>query len=444
MSKKLRELQARKSQSVAAMRAITDKATAENREPSAEELTDYEGHKADVASINAAIEREQALIALEVAAPAAAAAAGVNVRDGASISVTENLDADPTGGFKSFAEFARAVRVAGIPGNHSRIDTRLAGRFNAAAPSTFGNEGAGTDGGFATPPVYAKNIFTLSQSEGSLLPYTDNVEIESNSMAFPKDETTPWGTDGVRAYWQAEATAGTANKPKIGLAELRMKKLLSLVPVSDELLADGAALDAYLPKKMADSIRWKTNDAILFGTGAGIPQGAFTSNAVVTVAKESGQATLTLQAVNLAKMIARLPEGSFSNAIWLMNNDVLPALFTLTLGNYPIYLPGGGPTVGGIQNNPYGTLLGRPIMVTQHAKSFTNAGDVMLADLSYYRTITKADGIEMATSLHLYFDADATAFRATFRIDGQSKIAAAITPANGSNTLTPFVQLGAR
>jgi hypothetical protein len=68
----------------------------------------------------------------------------------------------------------------------------------------------------------------------------------------------------------------------------------------------------------------------------------------------------------------------------------------------------------------------------------------MLADWKYYRTITKADGIQMATSLHLYFDADATAFRATFRVDGQSKIAASITPANGSKNLSPFVQLAAR
>jgi hypothetical protein len=46
--------------------------------------------------------------------------------------------------------------------------------------------------------------------------------------------------------------------------------------------------------------------------------------------------------------------------------------------------------------------------------------------------------------MHLYFDADATAFRATFRIDGQPKLAAAIAQAKGGNTLSPFVLLGAR
>ena len=96
------------------------------------------------------------------------------------------------------------------------------------------------------------------------------------------------------------------------------------------------------------------------------------------------------------------------------------------------------------QLNPYGSLLGRPIIVSQHAKSFSSQGDVMLMDLSYYQTITKAEGMSTASSMHLYFDADATAFRTTFRVDGQSKIVAPITPANGSNTLSPFVQMGAR
>jgi len=262
-------------------------------------------------------------------------------------------------------------------------------------------------------------------------------------MSFPKDETTPWGTDGIRAYWQGEAAVGTQTKPALGLTSLRLKKLMALVPISDELLADASALGAYLPKKIGASIQWKTNEAILFGVGGALPMGSLNSGAAVTVAKDAAQATLTLSALNLANMIARLPEGSFPNAVWIINNDVLPALFTLTLGNYPIYLPS-GVAPGGIQGSPYGTLLGRPIIVSQHAKSFTAAGDVNLVDLSYYQAITKAGGIETASSMHLYFDADATAFRTIFRMDGQSKISKAISPANGTNKLSPFVQLGAR
>ena len=438
MSKQLRELQARKTALVKEARALTDRAAADNRDLSDEEVTAFDTLKSRIDATSAAIDREAALIAEE---------AQLAVHQALGPIVTDNRAADPMHGFRSVGEFMQAVFQAEKPGKG--IDERLligggsVGNRGAAAPGTFSNEAAGQDGGFLVPPQFSQQIFQLSLGEDSLLPLTDNVEITGNSMAFPKDETTPWGTNGIRAYWQGEAQSAVATKPVLGLATLRLKKLMALVPTTDELLDDANALTSYLPQKVALSIRWKTNESILFGAGNGVPVGALGAGATVTVAKESGQATQTLLPQNLAKMIARLPTGSFANAVWIVNNDVLPALFTLSLGNYPIYLPTGLP-VGGIQISPYGTLLGRPVFVSQHANTFSSQGDVILVDLSYYQTITKAGGMQTATSMHLYFDADLTAFRTTFRMDGQSKIAAPITQAKGTNTLSPFVQLAAR
>ena len=427
MSVKIRNLQARKAEQVKAARALTDKATAEARDLSDEEQAQFDAYAAQIGALNAAIEREQMLATEEaglgvVESPAAAV-----------ITVSENREADPRRGFKTFGEFAQAVRSAAIPG--ARPDQRL-----AAAPSTVGNEGTGADGGFAIPPQYSTDIYKLMLSEDSLLPLTDNVEVSSNSMVFPKTEQTPWGSNGVRAYWQAEATAATATKPVLGTQTLRLHKLMALVPLTDELVSDSNALESLLPDLIGDSIRWKTNEAILNGTGSGQPQGITNAAAAVVQAKDSGQAASTVTALNIANMISRLPPGSFSRAVWLINPAVLPSLFTLTLGNYPIYLPAGA-SVGGIQPSPYGMLMGRPIMVSQHAAAFSSQGDIQLHDFSYYRTITKAGGVQTATSMHLYFDADAVAFRAMFRVDGAAKIAAAISPAKGSTTLSPFVVL---
>jgi HK97 family phage major capsid protein len=157
------------------------------------------------------------------------------------------------------------------------------------------------------------------------------------------------------------------------------------------------------------------------------------------VPKESGQTTGTLKVENLVKMIARLPPSSFSRAVWLINNDVLPALFTMTLSNYPIYLP----PPGALRDSPFGTILGRPAIISQHANTFSGEGDVVLCDFSYYRAITKG-GIDVQVSMHLYFDADATAFRAVFRVDGGPIISAPIPPAKGTTQLSPFLVLQAR
>jgi HK97 family phage major capsid protein len=444
MSKALRQLQARKADTVARARAITDTAAAANRDITPEEKQDFDALLGQADALEADIQRQQRL---------AAAEAAITIPAGTTdIVVTERRQADAKGGFRSFGDFAQSVIRASV--NPRATDERLI--FEAAAPTTFGSTMAGADGGFLIPPEFATEIYTLSLMEDALLPLTANVELSSsNSMVFPKDETTPWGTDGVRAYWQAEATAGTATKPKLSTNIMRLHKLMALVPLTDELIEDARALETYIPDKVAQSIRWKTNESFLFGAAAGQPIGAFNANGpAILQAKESAQATLTLLLANITKMVSHLPPGSYGRAIWLLNNDVLPALAGLTLGNYPIYLPIGGalggivgapPTPGGnMLQTPYGTLQGRPVYVSQHANTFSSQGDVMLGDFKGYRTITKAGGMETATSMHLYFDADATAFRTLFRIDGMPVLQTPINPAKGSNQLSHFVQLAAR
>lgn len=453
MSAAIRNLQAKKAQTIVAARALAKVAADADRDLSAEEKTQYESMVSTIDRLNGQIEREQAL-ALEEAG-LAKTGAEVDAADARAArtpvakatetlveSVQDRTQLDPKRGFASFGDFAKAIRGVDLAKrNGHAIDQRLVPL--AAAPSTLSSEGSAADGGILVPPGFSNSIFTLSLGEDALLPLTDNMPVEGNNMLIPKDETTPWGTNGIRAYWQGEGLAGTPTKPVLSAMDLRLKKLLGLTPVSDELLSDSTALSAYLPMKMAMSIRWKTNEAILFGSGAGVPLGALSGSAAVVQAKDSGQATLTLSTTNLVNMFSRLPPGSFSKAVWLINNNVIPALATLTLGNYPIFLPMVAPN-GAISATPVWTLLGRPVIISQHAKSFTSQGDVLLLDLSYYQAITKAEGVQTATSMHLYFDADAMAFRTTFRMDGQPKIVAAISPANGSTTLSPFVQLAAR
>jgi HK97 family phage major capsid protein len=424
-SKKLRDLQAKKAGLVAAARAITTTAAEiENRDLNDEESAQFDALSAQIISLNTAIDRENQLIAEE-------SSIGIVAEH-----IVDRQTLDEKRGFKSFGEFAHAVQQASVGRNV--FDQRLA--IEAAAPSTYGNEASGSDGGFLIPPEFSRQIFTLSQTEDSLLPMTDNTEINGNSMVFPKDETVPWGTDGVRAYWQAEATAATATKPKLGTNILRLHKLMALVPLTDELVSDTNALDSYLPGKVADSIRWKTNEALLFGTGNGQPLGCFNGACAVVQNKDGSQAASTLSLTNVTNMVARLIPGCYPRSIWLITPDALPSLFGLTLGNYPIYLP----INQGAQGSPYGTLMGRPLMVSQHSPAFSSQGDLSLLDPTYIRSITKAGGIQTATSLHLYFDADATAFRATFRVDAQPKIVAAVSQAKGSNTLSAFIQLQAR
>src|SRR5450830_1324629 len=254
-----RILMQRKAAALAAAKALNAAASTENRDLSAEELIQFDAHMADAASLQANIERLEKLEAADV---------GVEVAADARITVEENVAKDPKGGFNFVGEFMKAVHGAHAAKiNGGAVDKRLL--IGAAAPGagTYANEGSGADGGFLIPPAFGTEIFQFSLTDNALLPMTDEVNVTGNAMSFPKDETTPWGSNGVRAYWQGEASITQATKPQLGLTTLRLKKLMALVPITSELLEDTNALTSYLPKQIAERIRWKTNEAILFGPG---------------------------------------------------------------------------------------------------------------------------------------------------------------------------------
>jgi HK97 family phage major capsid protein len=72
----------------------------------------------------------------------------------------------------------------------------------------------GADGGFLVPTEFATDIAKLSLDADNFLTRTDQVPVSGNSITFPSDETTPWGSNGVRAYWAAEAAAATADRSR--------------------------------------------------------------------------------------------------------------------------------------------------------------------------------------------------------------------------------------
>jgi len=462
MSAKIRALQAQHAAAIDAMRALADTLTGDKVAFTETEQAQYDQHKATAANLQKAIAREQELATLEAGlqrpapmegagaptAPPAAGASSVVIPAGARITVTENAALDPKRGFKSKGEFFNAVKNAALAQQSGRaVDQRLT--LQAAAPGTVMNESGGVDGGFAIPPEFSSEIWKLSiEGESALLPLTQNSEISTNSMAFPKDELAPWDPSGVTAYWKGEASAATATKPVLGLDTLRLKELMVFVPVTNELIEDAPALGGYLSQMAADRIQWKTNEAILFGAGGAQPLGCMNANAgpLIVVNKEASGNSLAsgtaLIQPNISKLRSRLKTGEMKNAVWVGNPDIIPALEAMTVGTLPIFLPPGTGLHAGFD----GTLNGRPLILSEHANTLGQQSDLSLLSLKGYRTITKAGGIESATSMHLYFDANATAFRFIFRMDGQPITKAPIPAPAGicSQTRSYFVTLQAR
>ncbi len=399
------------------------------------ERTRFDGLENQIKGLDGDMTRVQAALDAQRNGP------GVQIPAGSRISVEDNVASDPRGGFQSFGEFASAVRQAAVAANggYQVSDQRIL--TLQAGPTQMANESNGDSLGILIPQEFSQAIFSASTDElDNLLPLTDNVPVEGNSMVFPVDESTPWGNSGIKAFWQNEGGKDRESSPKMDPATLRLNKLTALVPVTEELLEDSSAVGSYLNTKTPEAITWKTNEALWGGDGAGKPFGFSRSGVVIEVPKEANQGAATILRANISKMRARMTPAQFRRAIWMVNADALPQLDELAYGqqstNAAIYNP-----VGGFG---FGVLLGRPVMVSPHSATVGEKFDIALVDWKSYRTITKARGIETATSMHLWFDLGLTAFRAQFRVAGQSALTKPIAPNNGANTQSPFVTLAAR
>jgi HK97 family phage major capsid protein len=92
---------------------------------------------------------------------------------------------------------------------------------------------------------------------------------------------------------------------------------------------------------------------------------------------------------------------------------------------------------------PSGTILGRPIVVTEACATLGTVGDIVLWDPTKYLTVVKG-ALKSDVSIHLWFDQNTTAFRFVLRANGQPWLSAPIARKNGSNTLSHFVCIETR
>lgn len=349
----------------------------------------------------------------------------------------------PAKGFKSLGEQLNTVAMMTMhPGF---TDPRLP---PPGAKALGLNEGIGSEGGFLVQSDFSSELLRKTYEVADIANRTRRIPISATANGLKInaiDETSRatgsrWG--GIHGYWLSEAGTKVASKPKFRQMELSLKKWIGLCYATDELLADTVALESIFMQGFQDEMRFQIDDSLYEGDGVGKPLGMMESGALVTVSKEVGQAAATIVAENIVKMWARMWGPSRRNAVWYINQDTEPQLYTMSLavgaGGGAVYMP-----AGGLSASPFATLMGRPVIPLEFCETLGTAGDIMLADPSQILMIDKG-GMQTATSVHVQFLTDETAFRSVYRTDAQSVWNAPLTPFKGTNTLSPFVVLETR
>lgn len=457
----MRTIQIMRTERAAALARAEALDVAANGSPlAAADQTAFDAAMGDVDRIDAEIAAEQSRLDLEAstsnrrdrlasarAVPAPRTVPASTVASHAPIVSRERRQDDPRRGFADVGHFASVLARASMPGLVvSSADRDLLAPLAAVQGN---NQANGSEGGFLVPAQFSTQIWDgLNNPADSLMALCDQYPIEGDSITFPANAETNRANGsrygGIQGNWLAEGAQLPKSTPKFRTMKLEPHTLAALVYVTEKLLRSAPTLGVYLQKAATDEINFMVGDAIVNGNGAGKPLGIMNSGALVTVAKEAGQATLTLLQANISKMWARLHPRCRANARWFYNVDVEPMFDGL---NTPIRNAANTDNVGGIGNNVYNaekmTIKGRPIQPIEFCPSLTNLGDIILADMSMYAVGTQG-GIDAASSMHLRFDYAEQAFRFMFNVDGQPWLQSALTPYKGANTLSSFVTLQAR
>jgi HK97 family phage major capsid protein len=325
-------------------------------------------------------------------------------------------------------EFFKAVAMWDRGYRDKRLFPLKASGLNEAIPS---------EGGFLVTPDIANGIYENMWSVGNVLSRFSPITVSGNGLTIRAvDETSRADGSrmgGVRGYWLNEAADKTASKPTFRNIDLKLKKVAALVYATDELLDDTQALEGWITRNVPDELRFQVEASIINGLGVASPLGILQSGCLISATR--ADANLVADE-DISGMWSRRYLGP-QDYVWFVNATVMPQLYAMSVGNSPVYVP-----PGGFSASPYGSLFGRPVIETEYNPYLGTVGDILLASPSQYALITKG-GVQSASSIHVKFVEDETAFRFVFRVDGEPIWASAVTAYDGTNTVSPFVALAA-
>ncbi len=374
-------------------------------------------------------------IRAELIAQRAANAAQPAVAEPAPAAVTGVHDRAADKPWNEFGEFLGAVVRAGKP--HATPDARL---MRAA---TGVSVESGSDGGFMIPPTFATAIQSRAGEIGQIWSRVRKVPVAGNTATISGvDETSRangsrWG--GVVVGRVGEGDTVTGGKPKFHKADLKLKKLMGLMYLSEESAEDAPVIASIGVDAFAEELVYVTENEVINGNGAGEMLGIFSSSAVVVQAKKASQAADTLVADNVTAMLSRLNPRSRRTAVWCVDQSVEQQLPLMTIGDQPVYIP-----QGSLKGSPdFGMLLGLPVLVgLEYFAKLGDQGDIALLDFSQYAAIEK--GAKTSQSMHVRFIYDEQVLKFTTRNDGAPLWKSPLTPKNGGPTISPFITLAER
>lgn len=297
-------------------------------------------------------------------------------------------------------------------------------------------------GGFIVPEEVRSTIMTMALEQSVIRSRATVITMSGLTTSLPAVDVTTHANagsvfGGMVFYWVGESGTITPTEAQFRRVKLEANKLVGGARVPNELWADAPALSTWLEMAAPMGLAWYEDYAFLHGNGVDRPLGILNASALVQADRA---ATDELAPADIYSMYARMLPQSHGNAIWLVNQTLLPKIFGLA---QLVGTTGGAPVnVLDITASPRMSLLGRPVFVTEKVPALANGGgnDILFIDPRYY-LIGDRQAVSLDYSEHSRFMNDETELRIIERVDGRPWVNSALTPAKGSDTLSPYVGL---
>ncbi len=445
------ELKAAVLQAKKARLAIGEKAVAEKRGMTDEELAQFEAGKATIAGLEAQLAQNVELLqAAEEANEAERAYTSTAVNDAdaaasAAAASRANIQMGEDRTLKApgyFGKQLHAVRAAALvkAGGDPLTSEQLSLLKPMQAAATGANTDVPSEGGFLVAQERSQTVLQRAYQTGEILRRITPMPIGAgfNGAKVPAiDETSRADNSrygGIVSQWLGQGNQPTSTgKPKFRELDMKLRKVGAFVYSTDEMLADAVMFEAWVNRYLPLELQFRTEDACVNGDGAAKPLGILNSPSVITVTRAGAG---LISSTDLQNMTNRMWAPLWGNAVFLIDQSTLGEFDKLQIatGNAGVLDPSYKPA-GSVPGQKYATYKNIPIIPVEYCAQKGTSGDVILTNFDEYMLIDKG-GVQSAVSLHVAFLTDEAVFRFIYRVDGQPTWNAPLTPKSGGDTLS--------
>jgi HK97 family phage major capsid protein len=235
---------------------------------------------------------------------------------------------------------------------------------------------------------------------------------------------------GVLMKWIGENSARTgAGDPQVVLITVQPNLLQGYIDVSDMLLRNAPAMEAFLTDRMRLACIGAEDSSFFTGNGVKKPLGPIGHGSAIKVKRNTAS---KIKYADLVKMMASFMFGN--QPVWVASQSCLEELMLMedTEGHL-IWQPSARE---GMPN----TLLGYPVIFSQRSPRLGSNGDLALMDFKYY-CIKDGSGLAIFMDPYTQKANGLTRIYVMFMVDGQPMINSPLLSENGVDKISPFVTL---